>query len=171
MALGLALVWGVLNIVNLAHGALIMLGAYVCYYLFTGLNLDPFAALPLTMLHAVCLRLPVAALRAQSGDPGADVQYAADHLRDRRRADLSGADLFQRRFPHHQPDLRRQQFRAVRRHRARRPRARVCGGAGADVPVVALSLRARASAGRFAPPRRIWWRRGSTASSRAAFTR
>lgn len=50
MALGLALVWGVLNIVNLAHGALIMLGAYVCYYLFTGLSLDPFAALPLTML-------------------------------------------------------------------------------------------------------------------------
>ena len=50
MALGLALVWGVLNIVNLAHGALIMLGAYVCYYLFMGLNLDPFAALPLTML-------------------------------------------------------------------------------------------------------------------------
>lgn len=29
MALGLALVWGVLNIVNLAHGAFIMLGAYV----------------------------------------------------------------------------------------------------------------------------------------------
>ena len=50
MALGLALVWGVLNIVNLAHGALIMLGAYVCYYLFTGLSIDPFVALPLTML-------------------------------------------------------------------------------------------------------------------------
>ena len=28
MALGLALVWGVLNIVNLAHGAFIMLGGY-----------------------------------------------------------------------------------------------------------------------------------------------
>jgi len=49
MALGLALVWGVLNIVNLAHGALIMLGGYVCYYLFTGAHLDPFAALPITM--------------------------------------------------------------------------------------------------------------------------
>ena len=49
MALGLALVWGVLNIVNLAHGALIMLGGYVCYYLFTGTHLDPFAALPITM--------------------------------------------------------------------------------------------------------------------------
>jgi branched-chain amino acid transport system permease protein len=50
MALGLALVWGVLNIVNIAHGAFIMLGAYVCYYLFAGLGLDPFAALPLAML-------------------------------------------------------------------------------------------------------------------------
>jgi branched-chain amino acid transport system permease protein len=50
MALGLVLVWGVLNIVNLAHGALIMLGAYACYYMFTGLSWDPFAALPVSML-------------------------------------------------------------------------------------------------------------------------
>jgi branched-chain amino acid transport system permease protein len=54
MALGLSLVWGVLNIVNLAHGAFIMLGAYVCYYLFTGLALDPFAALPIVMLTLFC---------------------------------------------------------------------------------------------------------------------
>lgn len=50
MALGLALVWGVLNIVNLAHGAFIMLGGYACYYLFSGFGIDPFAALPLAML-------------------------------------------------------------------------------------------------------------------------
>ena len=50
MALGLALVWGVLNIVNLSHGALIMLGAYVTYYLFTGAHIDPFAALPITAI-------------------------------------------------------------------------------------------------------------------------
>ncbi|MGH8713202.1 MAG: branched-chain amino acid ABC transporter permease [Casimicrobiaceae bacterium] len=50
MALGLALVWGVLNIVNLAHGALIMLGGYLCYYLYAELGVDPFAALPLAML-------------------------------------------------------------------------------------------------------------------------
>jgi branched-chain amino acid transport system permease protein len=55
MALGLVLVWGVLNIVNLAHGALIMLGAYACYYLFTGLGLDPFAALPVAMGLLFCL--------------------------------------------------------------------------------------------------------------------
>ena len=50
MALGLALVWGVLNIVNLSHGALIMLGAYVTYFLVTGAHIDPFAALPITAL-------------------------------------------------------------------------------------------------------------------------
>ena len=55
MALGLALVWGVLNIVNLAHGAFIMLGAYACYYLYTGAHIDPFAALPLTMLAVFLL--------------------------------------------------------------------------------------------------------------------
>lgn len=50
MALGMALVWGVLNIVNLAHGAFIMLGGYTVYFLFTGLGLDPFAAIPVAML-------------------------------------------------------------------------------------------------------------------------
>ncbi len=55
MAMGLALVWGVLNIVNLAHGAFIMLGAYVTYFLFTKAHLDPFLALPFTALVLFCL--------------------------------------------------------------------------------------------------------------------
>lgn len=50
MALGMALVWGVLRIVNLAHGAFIMLGAYCAYFLFTDLGIDPFAALPIAMV-------------------------------------------------------------------------------------------------------------------------
>jgi branched-chain amino acid transport system permease protein len=50
MALGLALVWGVLNIVNLAHGAFIMLGAYVAYYLFSLFGIDPIVALPVAMV-------------------------------------------------------------------------------------------------------------------------
>ncbi|MEY9178745.1 ABC-type branched-subunit amino acid transport system permease subunit [Bradyrhizobium sp. USDA 326] len=48
MALGRALVWGVLNIVNLAHGAFIMLGGYVSWYLYTYAGIDPFLGLPLT---------------------------------------------------------------------------------------------------------------------------
>ena len=48
MALGMALVWGVLNIVNLAHGAFIMLGGYAVFFLFSW-GLDPFAGLPFAM--------------------------------------------------------------------------------------------------------------------------
>ena len=48
MAFGLALVWGVLNIVNLAHGAFIMLGAYLSWYLYTDAGIDPFLGLPIT---------------------------------------------------------------------------------------------------------------------------
>jgi branched-chain amino acid transport system permease protein len=50
MALGLALVWGVLNIVNLAHGAFIMLGAYLSWHLFRYLGIDPFLGLPITAI-------------------------------------------------------------------------------------------------------------------------
>ena len=50
MSLGLALVWGVLNIVNLAHGAFIMLGAYAAYFLFAGFGIDPILALPVAMV-------------------------------------------------------------------------------------------------------------------------
>jgi branched-chain amino acid transport system permease protein len=49
MALGMALVWGVLNIVNLAHGAFIMLGGYAVYFLFAAAGIDPFLALPIAM--------------------------------------------------------------------------------------------------------------------------
>ncbi|MGB6240866.1 MAG: branched-chain amino acid ABC transporter permease [Castellaniella sp.] len=55
VALGLALVWGVLNIVNLAHGAFIMLGAYISWYSFQWLHLDPFLGLPLTAVLMFCV--------------------------------------------------------------------------------------------------------------------
>ena len=55
MALGLALVWGVLNIVNLAHGAFIMLGAYLAWHLYTHLGIDPFLGLPLVAVVMFCV--------------------------------------------------------------------------------------------------------------------
>ena len=55
MALGMALVWGVLNIVNLAHGAFVMLGGYCVYFVFTGFGIDPFAALPIAFLAMFAL--------------------------------------------------------------------------------------------------------------------
>ena len=50
MGLGMGLVWGVLKIVNLAHGALIMLGGYALYFLYTKAGIDPFLGLPIAML-------------------------------------------------------------------------------------------------------------------------
>jgi branched-chain amino acid transport system permease protein len=47
VALGFSLVWGIMNIINLAHGALIMLGAYVSYVLFSTFNVDPFLSIPI----------------------------------------------------------------------------------------------------------------------------
>ena len=49
VGLGFSMVWGILNIINLAHAALIMVGAYLTYFLWLGLGLDPFVSLPLTM--------------------------------------------------------------------------------------------------------------------------
>jgi len=46
MALGFSLVWGILNIVNLAHGAFVIIGAYVTWALFAHLHVDPFLSLP-----------------------------------------------------------------------------------------------------------------------------
>jgi branched-chain amino acid transport system permease protein len=50
VALGFSLVWGIMNIINLAHGALIMLGAYVSYVLFTTWNVDPFFSIPIAFV-------------------------------------------------------------------------------------------------------------------------
>ena len=46
VAIGFSLVWGILNIVNLAHGGLVVVGAYTTWWLFTQAHLDPFLTLP-----------------------------------------------------------------------------------------------------------------------------
>jgi branched-chain amino acid transport system permease protein len=47
VGIGFGLVWGVLNIVNLAHGALVIVGGYITWQLFSSLHLDPFLTLPI----------------------------------------------------------------------------------------------------------------------------
>jgi branched-chain amino acid transport system permease protein len=49
VALGFSLVWGIMNIVNLAHGAFIIVGAYTAYWFYTRLHIDPYLGIPLTM--------------------------------------------------------------------------------------------------------------------------
>jgi branched-chain amino acid transport system permease protein len=47
---GFSLVWGVLNIINLLHGSLIVLGAYVAFFAYQWLGLNPFLFAPLAGL-------------------------------------------------------------------------------------------------------------------------
>ena len=43
-----SLIWGVMNLINLAHGTMIMLGAYISLLLFTSLGWDPFLSIPVS---------------------------------------------------------------------------------------------------------------------------
>jgi branched-chain amino acid transport system permease protein len=54
-ALGFSLVWGIMNIINLAHGAFIMLGAYCAYELFTRFHIDPFISVPIAFVFLFAL--------------------------------------------------------------------------------------------------------------------
>ena len=58
-AAGLSLVFGVLKVLNVAHGELIMLGGYGAFWLFALLGFDPFASLllvlPLSLVLGLCL--------------------------------------------------------------------------------------------------------------------
>jgi branched-chain amino acid transport system permease protein len=44
-----SLLYGVMNLLNLAHGSLIMIGGYISFFAFQRLGLDPFVSLPLSM--------------------------------------------------------------------------------------------------------------------------
>lgn len=50
MASGQTLIFGIMRVVNMAQGAMVILGAYLSYQLFTSLGVDPFLALPITTL-------------------------------------------------------------------------------------------------------------------------
>jgi branched-chain amino acid transport system permease protein len=68
MAYGLGLIYGVLRVVNLAHGGVIMTGAYLGWVLHERLGIDPYLGLPIVavvcfalgvvLYRGVCARLP-----------------------------------------------------------------------------------------------------------------
>jgi branched-subunit amino acid ABC-type transport system permease component len=49
-AMGLTLIWGVMSVINLAHGPVIALGMFGTYLLFTHLGLNPYLAVVLVAL-------------------------------------------------------------------------------------------------------------------------
>ncbi|KKM10120.1 branched-chain amino acid ABC transporter permease [Clostridiales bacterium PH28_bin88] len=57
VAVGLTLIFGVMQIVNFAHGALLMLGMYVTYWIFTLWGINPYLTLIASMVFLFVLGL------------------------------------------------------------------------------------------------------------------
>jgi branched-chain amino acid transport system permease protein len=49
VALGLALIFGVMRVINIAHGPMLMLGAYTTYFLYAQFGVNPFLTVPIAM--------------------------------------------------------------------------------------------------------------------------
>jgi branched-chain amino acid transport system permease protein len=50
VAIGMALVFGVMKYMNMAHGSLMILGGYISYWLFKLYGIDPFLSIPIVVL-------------------------------------------------------------------------------------------------------------------------
>ena len=55
IALGYTMVYGIIKLINFAHGDLYMMGAFIGYYLINSFQLNFFVALILTMILTACL--------------------------------------------------------------------------------------------------------------------
>ena len=55
IALGYTMVYGIIKLINFAHGDLYMMGAFIGYYLINSFQLNFFLALILTMVLTACL--------------------------------------------------------------------------------------------------------------------
>ncbi|UCD71620.1 MAG: branched-chain amino acid ABC transporter permease [Syntrophobacterales bacterium] len=53
--MGLSLIFGVMNVVNVGHGAFIMVGAFVTLTMFTALGISPVAAIPVALVIGMAL--------------------------------------------------------------------------------------------------------------------
>ncbi|MGO9117299.1 MAG: branched-chain amino acid ABC transporter permease [Desulfomonilaceae bacterium] len=54
LAIGLTLIWGVMNVLNFAHGEFLMIGMFISYWLYVMAGVDPLFSIP---INAVALFL------------------------------------------------------------------------------------------------------------------
>jgi branched-chain amino acid transport system permease protein len=55
--MGLSLIFGVLKVVNVGHGAFIMVGAFITFWLFSALGINPLLAIPIAFIIGLGLGL------------------------------------------------------------------------------------------------------------------
>jgi branched-subunit amino acid ABC-type transport system permease component len=58
-AMGLSLIWGVMKVINLSHGAIMALGMFGIYLSFNGLGLNPYIALLLVAVGGLLMGIAV----------------------------------------------------------------------------------------------------------------
>lgn len=46
VSIGLTLIWGILDVINFAHGSYVMIGMYVAYFAWSLAGIDPLASIP-----------------------------------------------------------------------------------------------------------------------------
>jgi branched-chain amino acid transport system permease protein len=75
MASGQTLIFGIMKVVNLAQGAMVILGAYLAYQLFTSFGIDPFLAIPVTtvVMFGVGVGVELAFLRPLRSEDRAEL--------------------------------------------------------------------------------------------------
>ena len=49
-AMGLTLIWGVMKVINLAHGAITVLGMFLLYFVVSGLGVPAYGTIPITIV-------------------------------------------------------------------------------------------------------------------------
>ena len=54
VAIGLTLIWGVMNIINFAHGDFLMLGMFIAFWVYTLAHLDPLFSIPICAAVRQC---------------------------------------------------------------------------------------------------------------------
>jgi branched-chain amino acid transport system permease protein len=59
VAVGLCLIWGLMEIVNFAHGEMLMLGMFTAFWMFTLYHIDPILSLPLCLLFLFVIGVAV----------------------------------------------------------------------------------------------------------------
>jgi branched-subunit amino acid ABC-type transport system permease component len=58
-AMGLTLIWGVMRVINLTHGAMIVLGMFLIYFLAQATGMMPYAGIPVVVVAAFAVGVAV----------------------------------------------------------------------------------------------------------------
>jgi len=78
---GLTLIWGMMNVVNFAHGDFVMLGMYAAVMVWTALGGGPFAAVPVAAMLIATLGVLSYLLLVRHHHARADAGADPGHLR------------------------------------------------------------------------------------------